>query len=109
MVGRNFDKSTETSSSSYIPLSTRSRKQQKPRNTSSKKPGTPESGVPRKPINLLRMQNPKYKKMSRKNIFEILMKELNPNAGESIEVDIKSDIDEIDEAYDSIRKESPLL
>ena len=42
--------------------------------------------------------------MPRKALLEILMKETNPNAKKTILVDVKSDSEEIDETYDSIKK-----
>ena len=90
-------------------MNTRSTRQPNPRTSPNKRLGTPEFGVPRKPINILRMQDPTYKKISIKNLLKILMKEPNPDAGKSIVADVKLDSDEIDEAYNSLRKESLLL
>ena len=106
MAEGSYGKETKDTSSSYVPLNTHSRKQPIPKDIPKKQPGTPESSVPRKPINLLKMQDPTYKKISRKDLLEILMRQPTPDARKSIVVDVESDTDEIDEAYDSIRKES---
>lgn len=54
---------------------------------------------------MLRTQDLKYKNMSRKDLLEILIKEPNPNAGKSIVVDVESKTNEIDEAYDSLKRD----
>ena len=64
--------------------------------------------MPRKLLNLLRMQDPTYRKMSRTKLLEILMKQPNIDTGKSIVVDVESD-DEIDETYDVIARENLLL
>ena len=104
MANGSFGKNTEETSSSYIPLNTHAMKQPNPKD-SLKKQGTPETEIPRKPINLLRMQDPAYKKMSRMKLLEILMKQPNANAGKSIVINVKSN-DEINEAYDTIAREN---
>ena len=61
--------------------------------------------MPRKPINILKTQNPKYKKILRKTLLEILMKQENPDSGKSFMSDIESDSKEIDKTFDSLRRE----
>ena len=104
MAGRKFGKTSETSSSSEIPLTRRS-KTLNPRVEQLGNPRSKNISVPRKPINILKTQDPKYKKMSRKALLEVLMKEKNPYAQKSIIVDVESDSKEIDETYDAIRKD----
>ena len=51
------------------------------------------------------MESPEYRKMSRTKLFEILIKQSNPNARKSVVVDVESE-DEVDEAYDKITREN---
>ena len=76
-----------------------------PRVSPSRKLGTLDSVVTRKPINILRTQDLKFEKMSRKDLLEILMSQPNSDVKKSIVVDVKSDTEEINETYNSLRKE----
>ena len=101
MASRNFGKTTKTSSSSTeVPLIHRSGNQNT-RVTQTKNPSSSDVDIPKKPITILRGQNTKYKKMSRKAFMEILMKQENPDPGKSVVVDVESDSKEIDETFNS--------
>ena len=109
MVRRNFGMDTEPSSSSNdIPLIPRCRTQN-PRVVQSKSPSTLETRIPRKPINTLKAYDSKFKRMSRKDLLEVLMKHPNPEVGKSVVIDVESDSEEIDETYNTLKKkELPL-
>ena len=113
MAETGFGKKIEEtfSSSSSVPLITHRRQLVTQKNlktaaqaSTSKALTSTEGAVPKKAINILRLEHPENRRKARTKLLEILIEKPNPDAGKTIVVDIDSE-DEFDEALNELKRD----